>query len=138
MRKHFFLFSCHCRMWWQLLTAFLWVYKCGWFLKFMYRIQLILEEFFYCCCHAPHFGILFYFPRIKQTFLSFFLFTSNTNWMGYEGTRNLCGGMRYTDMCGFKFDTGCAEQDEEVQRITINVNLRRGSNEGFLLRQHSN
>ena len=38
----------------------LWVYKCGWFSKkkeskFMYRIQLTLEEF-YCCCHAPHSG----------------------------------------------------------------------------------
>lgn len=68
--------------------------------------------------------------------------------MGYEGTRIfflVFGGMRYTDMCGFKFDTGCMEQDEEVQRITINVNFRRGekvgkrrSKEGFLLRQHSN
>lgn len=54
---------------------------------------------------------------------------SNTNWMGYEGIRIfflVCGGMRYTDMCGFKFDTECMEQDEEVQRITINVNFRRG------------
>ena len=32
-------------------------------------------------------------------------------------------------MCGFKFDTGCTEQDEEVQRITINVNFRRGGKE---------
>ena len=34
--------------------------------------------------------------------------------------------MRYTDMCGFKFDTRCVEQDQEVQRMIIYVNLRQG------------